>query len=353
MRARAAALAGLLVIAGGAAAWRDRARLRHVAVPVLADPSVEPAPGVAPGTLPPCAAQEAARAGRRITALLRGSDGALWIATFDDGIVRVEPGGVPRPVPGLEGRERFVNGLAEGDGLVWAATQGGLLALDEGRRVATLLAGDAVAALASAGSRLYAGSARGLFLVSAAAGAEPLGVAGPQGEPLHPTALAAAGGRLWIGTASGAYSVPLAALGDPRVGATAAWHPLVFGEPPADTNVVTALAPLAGSVVAGTDDGGLALVRADGRVSALRFSEARANAVVPGAAADAGGAVLLGTQGGGLLVARVRGGALEAGRPAGLEAAEVSAVWSSGGEVLVGTADGAVFRMACPPAGPP
>jgi hypothetical protein len=173
-------------------------------------------------------------------------------------------------------------------------------------------------------------------------------VAGPAGEPIRPTALAASAGRLWIGTASGVYALPLASLEAPLLARTARWHPLVFGEPPAETNVVTALAPLADGAVAGTDDGGLVLVRADGRVSAARFADARANEVSPGAAAVApDGAVLAGTQGGGVLVARPGPAGLEVVRAGGLGRREVSAVARAPGGALVGTADGAVVRIAC------
>jgi hypothetical protein len=165
------------------------------------------------------------------------------------------------------------------------------------------------------------------------------------------TALAApsTGGRLWIGTASGAYSLPLSMLAAALTSRTAEWHPLVFGEPPAETNVVTALAPLADGVIAGTDDGGLVRVREGVAASALRFSDPRANEVNPGAAAAVGGSVVLGTQGGGLLFARAHGATIEAARPSGLEHSAVSAVWAGTGELLVGTADGAILRVGCEP----
>jgi hypothetical protein len=342
-------LAAVLLAAG--AAFRDRARARHLALPVLVDPSIPlaPATDLAPG--PPCAAEEIARVGGRVTALLTASDGELWVGTFDGGVHR--PVGGAGEVAELRGRERFVNALAEHDGLVWVATQGGLLALDGERRVLTLLAGEGITALLRAGGALHAGTARGVYRVGAAIGAVPLAAAGPSGEPLRVTALAAAGGQLFVGTASGVYALPLATLDMPLLARTARWIPLVFGEPAAETNVVTALAPLGDGVVAGTDDGGVVRVGGDGRVGAVRFSDPRANEVNPGAAAAVrdGGAVL-GTQGGGALLVRPRGHGLEVVRARALERAAISAVAAeapAAGGSLVGTADGAVVRLACDP----
>jgi hypothetical protein len=241
-----------------------------------------------------------------------------------------------------------VNALAEHDGLVGAATQGGLLALDGDRRVMAVLGGEAVTALARAGRALHAGTARGLFRISAAAGAEPLAASGPSGEPLRITALAVGATHLWIGTASGAYSLPLATLDAPLLSRTARWHPLVFGEPPAATNVVTALVPLTDGAVAGTDDGGLVRLRDDGGVAAVRFMDLRANEVNPGAAAAlAGGGAALGTQGGGLLLATGRGGGLSIVRAGGTARAEISAVAAGAERMMVGTATGVVSELRC------
>ncbi len=180
---------------------------------------------------------------------------------------------------------------------------------------------------------------------------------GPDGEALRVTALAAPGGvapgegRLWIGTSSGAYSLPLSALaGAGRK--VAAWHPLVFGDPPASTDVVTALADMGDGngdgAVAGTDDGGLVRLGPRGEVAAVRLTEALANQVNPGAAAGAGPALAFGTQGGGLLLVRAREEALEVARPEGLAGAAVSAVAADRTGWLVGTADGRVVRVRCP-----
>ncbi|WP_279426803.1 ligand-binding sensor domain-containing protein, partial [Anaeromyxobacter terrae] len=344
------AVSGLALVgaAAGTLAWSDRARLRHLALPTVSDPSLAPEPPAALAELPPCASEPLARLGRRVTAVLSAADGATVVGTFDDGVVWLGPDGAAEAVLGLEGRERFVNALAEHDGLVWAATQGGLVALDAAREAFVLLRGDGVTTLARAGARLYAGTARGVFRISADRGAEPMAVTGPDGEPIRATALAATATDLWIGTASGAYALPLASLDAPLLSRTATWHPLVFGAPGAATNVVTALAPLGEGALAGTDDGGLVRLARDGGVAALRLADARANEVNPNAAAVAGDGVVVGTQGGGLVFARSSEAGLGAGRPRGLEKLAVSAVGTGPGEViLAGTADGEVLRIAC------
>jgi hypothetical protein len=328
------------------------------------DPGLPAAPGVELGEEGGCEAVEVARVGGRVTAILEDRDGALWIGTFDAGLFRAEPPPVtpaaspaderrgspllPVEVSGLRGRERFVNALAEHDGLVWVATQGGLLGQDGERRALTLLAAEGVTALAAAGP-LYAGTARGVFRVSAGYGAEPVEATGPSGEPLRVTALATSGSHLWIGTSSGAYSLPLATAAAPLLARAARWHPLVFGDPPAETNVVTALAPLGDGAVAGTDDGGVVRLRPGGGVSALRFADARANEANPGAAAAVAGAAAVGTQGAGVLLVRAEGGGLAATRLAAPGRAEVSAVHAGKGRLLAGTAAGQVLAVRCGP----
>jgi hypothetical protein len=379
--AGAALLGAALLVAAGAAAWRARERMRHLAVPVLADPTLPGEPGAEVGEVDGWEAAEVAQVGARVTALLEDGSGALWVGTFDGGLLRAEPAHPPtatspparssgtrslHEIPGLRGRERFVNALAEHDGLVWAATQGGLLALDGDRRALALLADEGVTALTrvspvspraaagagpgEGGGALYAGTARGVFRVSAAEGAEALEAAGPSGEPLRVTALAAGAAHLWIGTASGAYSLPLASAAAPLLARAARWHPLVFGDPPADTNVVTALAPLGDGALAGTDDGGVVRLRAAGGVSALRFVDARANEVNPGAAAPLAEGAALGTQGAGVLLVRADGRGLAAVRLAAAGRAEVSAVRASGDRILLGTAGGLVLELRRAPA---
>jgi hypothetical protein len=345
-------LVAAALLAGGRALWVHRERLRHLAVPVLEDPSLPPPAAEPLLEATGCEASPLAAVAGRPTALLRAADGALWAGTFEDGLFRLAPGELPAAVPGLAGRERFVNALAEHDGLVWAATQGGLLALDGDRRVLLLLPDDGATALARAGGALLAGSPRGLFRVSAARGAEPVPVAGPSGEPLRVTALAEGGGELWIGTAAGAFALPLAAIEAPLLARTARAVPLVFGAPGAETNVVTALAGDARGAVAGTDDGGLVRLRREGEPTAVRFADARARIVNGGAAAAAGGALAFGTQGGGLLLARAGPDGLAVARAPGAAGAgaDVSAVArdaAEDGRWLAALADGSVLAVRC------
>jgi hypothetical protein len=255
--------------------------------------------------------------------------------------------GAPREVGGTLGRERFANDLAADQERVFAATQGGLVVLWlDGRRANLLLPGTAVTALAWAGGRLYAGTARGLLRVGPDS-AEPVPLRGPQRRPVRVSALAASGALLWIGTADGAFSVPIAELEGGPAGAR--WQPLVFGDPPADTGVVTALVPLGEGALAGTDDGGLVRLSPDGGVSAVRFSDPRANQVNPLAAAAWGSGAAFGTQGGGLLLASLEGGSLVVGRPGGWPLPQVSALRSVPGGFLAGSADGRVLAVECDP----
>jgi len=310
------------------------AQLRHLALPVIHDPSI-PSPAtrlaIADGPRPTGAAMPVATLPGRISAILPRADGVVFVGTFDAGLYRFDPAHDAAPVElgDLAGRERFVDALVEHDGHVVAAThRGAVILAPDGRRLGVIAAGEAVAALAVVDGRLVAGTAHGLWTAHG-----PLGERGPAGETLRVTALAPTTAALYIGTADGVYRLarPLGSQ------VAAAWHPLVFGTPPAATNVVTALAPLGDGVVAGTDDGGLVLVSA-AAVRALPFWEARANDVNPGALAPMGNGVVVGTEGAGLLALDPQAATV---RRLGPRAA-VSAV-AAGARLWFGTADGALF----------
>ncbi len=343
----AAALASATAVAALGALRAHPERIRRVAVPVLGDPSVPRPAGVAPQALPPCESKEKLRVAGRVTAVLAGSDGTLWVGTFDAGLYRARLGEPARPAGDARGRELFVNDLAEHRGRFWAATQSGLLLLaPDGRRLAALEPGRAVTSLAAAGGQLYAGTGSGLLRLAADGSARAIEVLAPGGEHVRVMALVESGGRLWLGSPSGAYSLPLEALGgDGPV--EARWHPLVFGDPPAETPIVTALAPIDNGVLAGTDDGGLVSLGQDGSIRALRFADPRADEVNPGAAASLGSVALFGTQGGGLLVAAAPGGIPRGGRPPNWSAQQVSALHAAPGSILAGTGDGRVFELRC------
>lgn len=337
---RFAALA--LLALGAIGLWAAGGRARHLALPVLSDPSLPSPPPSPLAEAPPCAVQELGRVPARPTALLRSRDGGLWVGTFDQGVWRIA-GDAAQEVPGLEGRERFVNALGEVDGLVWAGTQRGAIGFERGARAFSALSGSAVTALAPAPGTLVAGTSRGVALLSRL-GTRRVALEGAAAGP-RATSIAVGAETLWVGTADGVVAAPLVAV--LRGAAAARTIPLVFGDPPARTNVVVALAALGTSAAAGTDDGGLALVAPDAKVSALRLDAPRANEVNPGAAAAAPGLVAFGTQGAGLLLARAEAGRLSAARAAGLAAASVSALARDGDGLLVGTAEGDVLELRC------
>ncbi len=343
----AAVLVLAAAVAGVGAARTHPERLRQVAVPVLSDPSTPRPAGAEIEALPPCESKEKLHVAARVTAVLVASDGALWVGTFDAGLYRSRPKEPARAMGGARGRELFVNDLAEYGGRFWAATQSGLLVLaPDGRRLAALEPGRGVTALAAARGALVAGTASGLLRLAADGSARAIEVRGPDGERVRVTALAQSGGRLWIGSPSGAFSLPLEALdgGGPL---EARWHPLVFGDPPAETSAVTALAPLDRGVLAGTDDGGLVHLGHDGSIRALRLADPRANEVSPGAAASLGSVAFFGTQGGGLLAAAAPGGLPRAGRPRGWSEPRISALRAGSTSFFAGTADGAVLEVRC------
>jgi ligand-binding sensor domain-containing protein len=323
----------LLGLVGLGADWQ---RLRHLAVPVWA---AEPRPPAAPRRPildgPERAVRALGRLPARVTALLRAHDGALYVGTFDQGVFRIGSGGAA-PLGVLEGRERFVNALVEHEGTVVAGTYRGAIALaPDGTRRATFLRGRAVEGLLIDGDQLLLGTERGVFRAD---GREVL-THGVLGEPIRATALARSAGRLWVGSPDGVWSIAW-----PFAGAPPSWHPLVFGEPGADTNVVTALVPVSGGVLAGTDDGGVVRVTAAG-ARAVRFSERRADEINPGALARLGNDVWAGTQGAGLLCLSAEAAELRAARPAAWRAREVSAVASDGASLLVGAATGDVWAV--------
>jgi len=327
-----------------AARWE---RMQHLAVPVLVEESATPSQApLALRESPACELELATRIEGRVSALLE-VDETLWIGGVDTGLHRREAGSSQVvPVPGLQGRERFVNALAAHDGRVYAATYAGLLELElEGRLRARHLRGIAVEALLEHEGTLFVGAAQGLYR-SEAAGFTEVPVRDDASQPLRITSLVSSGGRLWMGTPSGVWDLRLedasSAFDD-----TPRWHPLVFGARPANTNTVLALAALDDGVIAGTDDGGLVRIDPDGRTAAYAFLEPRANEINPGAAAPGRAGSLFGTQGGGLLLASAQAG-FEVTRPRGWPLPVLSAVAGEGDHLLVGTDGGEVWRVACP-----
>jgi hypothetical protein len=321
-----------------------RARLRHLAVPVWADPSDAVTADRAVVELG-SAVEEIGRTPARITALA-SFGGELYAGTLDRGLWRVGGG---EAVP-LDGRERFVNALAvsndprsrkavptaERGGLepsqgsrsmdrLWIGTYRGALAVDNRMRVRARAAGDAaVEAILPLDGRVWLGTSRG---VVEAGGARPVAPA------LRASALAATGDRFYIGTPAGVYSVPL--VGGLPIGPVPTRHPLVFGRPGAASNTVTALVAVGGGVLAATDDAGVAWLDSGG-VRAARFGGARVHEGNPGAMLSDGESVWLGTQDG--LLRFGRDGVSHA-----LAGVEVSALTRDARGLVVGTGDGRVL----------
>lgn len=315
-------------------------RLRHLALPLLHDPSVHADEDARLAVGDPIVGEalERTRLPGRISAILPRADGAVFIGTFDSGLYRFDPARdpAPREVAALDGRERFVDALVEWNGRVVAGTHRGAIVLaPDGRRAGVLAAGQAVssfAVVASAvnGDELLIGTAHGLWRGRDDA---PVGERGPDGEVLRITALAVATDRLWIGTPDGVYEVRA-----PFRAQVAMWHPLVFGSPGATSNVVTALATIDGGVVAGTDDGGLVFVD-DRTIDARPFADRRANDINPGALVFHDGRVLAGSEGAGLIALdAARAHARKIGTPA-----RVSAVTATRAAVWFGSEEGALY----------
>ena len=316
-------------------------RLRHLALPLLHDPSVHADEGTRLAIGDPVVGEalERTQLPGRISAILPRADGVVFVGTFDSGLYRFDPAHdrSPREVAALDGRERFVDALVEWKGRIVAGTHRGAVVLaPDGRRAGVLAAGQAVSSLAVVGDELLIGTAHGLWRGGDDA---PAGERGPDGEVLRITALAVtpandgAGDRVWIGTPDGVYEAraPLRAQ-------VAMWHPLVFGSPGATSNVVTALSAVDGGVVAGTDDGGLVFLD-DRGVDARPFADRRANDINPGALVFARGRIFAGSEGAGLIALdAARTHARKVGWPA-----RVSAVASTRTDLWFGSEEGALY----------
>jgi outer membrane protein assembly factor BamB len=312
-------------------------RLKYLALPLVSDPSA--APQLATRTIEdtPAPATVTARVPGRVSAILPVDD-AVFVGTFDQGLYRCVAGAC-EPVGALEGRERFVDALVEWDRFVVAAThRGGVVLSRGGTRTGVLAAGQAVSSLAVVDGNLLLGTAHGLWSARTDAA---VGEQSADGETLRVTALALNGDVLWIGTPDGVYAVDTSS--HTKVGA---WHALVFGQPAASTNVVTALTAFGDGVLVGTDDGGVVFV--DDQVThAAPFAERAANGVSPGAIARIGDVAVVGTEGGGLLAIHGKLNERSFNSAAHRVAfGNVSAVTAANGTLWFGREDGRVYALA-------
>jgi outer membrane protein assembly factor BamB len=315
-------------------------RLRHLALPLLHDPSV-PANltriAISDGNNAPDGSDRAIETTQlpgRISAILPRADGVVFVGTFDSGLWRFDPAHdrAPREVGALDGRERFVDALVEWHGHIVAGTHRGAVVLAANdTRSGVIARGEAVSSLVVAGDELIVGTAHGLWRGSDDVA---VGERGPEGEVLRVTALAVARDRVFVGTPDGVYEV-VAPLAAPQ---GALWHPLVFGAGGATSNVVTALTAIGDDVVAGTDDGGLVFVGAAG-VDAVPFAELRANDINPGALVRVGTTLAIGTEGAGLVTLDAHRRARRVGSPGRISAVAV------GARLWFGSEEGALYSL--------
>jgi ligand-binding sensor domain-containing protein len=293
-------------------------------------------------------------------------DGALYLATWGDGLVRVAAGarrGIRVRQPGADRARLRGRALAIHAGDLWLASDAGLYRLVRGRLVPVALDGEPpeVHALASDGDRLLVATTAGLFAIADGAARRVLdgdvrwvgaldgrataavlgaGLVALDGDsvralPGAPAGLVAAvgeaGGRACAGGPAGLWLRPAAG---------APWRRAVLPGPP--SNDLSALAADGDRLWLGTFDRGLALRDGAGRHRAIEHPalDRRINALALGRAGRlwvATAAGLCTVDGDGARVTRI-------GRREGLPSRNVLAVAAlRDGRVLVGTTLGAAL----------
>lgn len=147
------------------------------------------------------------------TAMLRDRDGAVWLGTENQGLLRIGRHGIEHMAPGeVLPNGRVVSLLEDAEGSVWIGANGGLFRLRETLFTSYTrrdgLSGDYVRALLEApDGALWIGSAAGLDRMAVDGAIAPSGLRNANGSAPSVLSLArGADGDLWVGTyADGVY----------------------------------------------------------------------------------------------------------------------------------------------------
>lgn len=284
------------------------------------------------------AASHGTLTGKPVTALAETSDGALWIATYGEGLVRLHAGGFRRFRRGEGLPSDAVWCLAAWNGTLWAGTVGGGLARVQDGEVRTVsrrqgLPGATVLALAVSGDgALWVGTDRGLARGrdgSFTAVAIPGAGAAPPVRALHVDQAK----DLWVGTAVGLFRLRGGSWRryDRRHGLPGPFVRVLAGDGD-------------GRLWVGGDDG-LALLLRDGRFRAWTRDDGLTDNTIMAVRGDDQGSIWLGTAAGGLM--RLRRGAVRAwGDRQGLPDRQLLAVCQDdAGSVWLGSYGAGVVRL--------
>ena len=313
-----------------------------------------------------------------VTMIHGGADDGLWVGTETAGVMRLPPGGKPQVLePPADDPLGSNFGIAiDARGRHWSAHAGGLRRVDDdGLRQAEVrgLPEGPITALVSDGTRLVAGSARGVHVADGSADALVFTALDPALDQVSISRVLPDGrGGLWIGTLTdglmrwSSKGLERLGIGPDRpssrilslfidreenlwVGTNSGLFRFTdapfsnvarqHGLP--DDYVRSVLARDDGSVLIGTAQG-LALSSADGVVTRLGAGTALANASVLSLADAGGGRVWVGTYDDGALLWDGERVVLRLDTDNGLPANEVRALLADGDSLWLGTTRGLV-----------
>jgi len=277
-----------------------------------------------------------------VSAMVRTSDGGLWIGTFDAGLSHRAADGGWRHLGLADGLiDDRINHLAlqrvDGRELLWVATPRGAARLD-GATWTRWPAGEDLArghvnAVFVKGRRVYLASSGGLSIFD---GKRWQRIGRRQGLPLRQatSVFVDAADTIWVGGLDGLARRPHGG----------AWSLLQVASGQLPNDWITALAPATGGAIwAGTYDGGLARLGAtSGRPTIFREADGLPCGWVNfQALALAGETLWIGSMEGGVVL-RHRGRWHQIGTAGGLPSADVTAVVPGGGGAWIGTRGGIV-----------